>query len=166
MRMMIEEEEIKRRVKELGKTIGKYYSGKNPLVVGVLKGAFIFIADLIREMEIPCEVDFIDVKYYRGKEPRMEVRVERDIKYPVEGRNVLLVDTVLDTGETLSFLVDHFKKLGASSVEVCVLLKKRKERRKEIKPKWVGFEIPDVFVVGYGLDENESYRNARSIFQV
>ena len=159
MKILIDQESIKQKIKELGKKITEDYKGKKPVFVGVLKGAFIFLADLVREVKIDVEFDFVVVSLYRGEKNPDVIILEREVLTELEGRDVILVDEILDTGRTFSFLIDHIKAKGAKSVKTCVFLKKKKKRRVEIEPDYCGFEIPDVFVVGYGLDYKERYRN-------
>ena len=159
MKILIDQESIRHRIKELGKRITLDYKDKKPVFVGILKGAFIFLADLVREIELDVEFDFVVVSLYRGEKNPDVIFLEREVLTDLKGRDVILVDEILDTGRTFSFLMEHIKNKGAKSVKTCVFLKKNKKRKVDIHPDYWGFEIPDVFVVGYGLDYKERYRN-------
>ncbi len=154
------EQQIREKVKELGARITQDYRDKNPLIVGVLKGAFVFMADLVREIDTPCNLDFIVASSYgMGSETSGDVNITKDVGQTVEGRDVLLVEDILDSGVTLSSLSCIFSDRGARSVKLCALLSKPERRRVEINADYLGFEIEDEFVVGYGLDYAERYRN-------
>ncbi|GAA0368546.1 hypoxanthine phosphoribosyltransferase [Alkalibacterium iburiense] len=158
--ILISEEEIKNKVKELGEILAEEYKDKNPLLVCVLKGGMPFMADLIKEMNIYLEIDFMDVSSY-GSElvSSGEVKILKDLDTNVEGRHVVFVEDIIDTGGTLSYLKDLFKYRKAESVKIVTLLDKPSGRKKDIEADWIGFTIPDAFVVGYGLDYIENYRN-------
>lgn len=153
-------EEIERRVSEIGQAISRDYAGLNPLLVGVLKGVLFFMADLLRAITIPVEVDFIAVSSYtpEARDQGM-VRLIKDLEIPIAGRHVLFVEDVIDTGLTLNYLLRSLRARGPASLEVCVLFDKRKHRLVDIPIKYKGFDLPDRFVVGYGLDHRERYRN-------
>ena len=159
-RILISEEEIKNKVKELADVLAEEYKDKNPLLVCVLKGGMPFMADLIKEMNIYLEIDFMDVSSY-GSElvSSGEVKILKDLDTNVEGRHVVFVEDIIDTGGTLSYLKDLFKYRKAESVKIVTLLDKPSGRKKDIEADWIGFSIPDAFVVGYGLDYIENYRN-------
>lgn len=158
--VMYDEKAIAERVAELGQAISQEYAGKNLLVVGVLKGAAVFFSDLIRQIDIPLEMDFIAVSSYgRHTSSTGKVRFIKDLDVSVEGRNVLLVEDILDTGTTLKYLSDIMRSRQPASVRVCTLLDKPGRRTADIEGDYVGFVIPDEFVVGYGLDYAEKYRN-------
>ncbi len=163
---LLNEEQIKRRIRELAREIEGSLKG-DFLVVGVLKGSFIFLADLIREFSRPVEVDFIQVSSY-GSSTRSsgKVKLIKDLECEVKDRCVLLVDDILDTGLTLKELVRHLEKKGAREVKVCVLLDKREGRKVPFEAHFVGFNVPNHFLVGYGLDYAQKYRNLRGIFRL
>ena len=157
--VLISQARIARRVRELANAISRDYEGKDLVVIGILKGAFIFMADLIRHLHIPCTLDFVRLESYgTGTASSGMIELTKDIETEIEGRNVLIVEDILDTGLTLSFLVEKLKKKGPESLKVCVFLDKRERRKVPIEGDYVGFEIPDQFVVGYGLDFGEMYR--------
>lgn len=158
--ILITEEEIQEKVKELAAILSKEYEGKNPLLVGVLKGALPFMSDLIKEMDIYLEIDFMDVSSYGNETVSSgEVKILKDLDTNVEGRHVLFVEDIIDTGGTLSYLKDMFKYRKAASVKIVTILDKPTGRKLDIQADWVGFEVPHEFVVGYGLDYAENYRN-------
>jgi hypoxanthine phosphoribosyltransferase len=158
--ILISSEQIKYRVNELGKAISQDYSGKTPLMIGVLKGVLIFMADLLRAISIPLEVDFMAVTSYSPEtRARGVVRLIKDLEIPISGRDVLFVEDVVDTGLTLNYLLHTLKSQHPASLEVCVLFNKSKHRLIDIPLKYKGFDLPDRFVVGYGLDYREHYRN-------
>lgn len=152
--------QIQARLAEVGEDISKDYAGKNPLLVGVLKGVMIFIADLIRMITIPVEVDFMAISSY-SPEARDQgmVRLIKDLEAPITGRHVLFVEDVVDTGLTLNYLIQTLNMRHPASLEVCAMFNKKKLRLVDVPLKYVGFELPDRFVVGYGLDHRERYRN-------
>jgi len=158
--VLITAEEIESKVKELGRAISRDYEGRNPLLVGVLKGVLFFMADLLRAITIPVEVDFMAVSSY-SPEARDQgfVRLVKDLELPIAGRHVLFVEDVIDTGLTLNYLLRSLRARNPASLEVCVLFNKPEHRLIEIPLKYKGFDLPDRFVVGYGLDHKERYRN-------
>ena len=159
-RVFYSHEEIQAKVKELGEAITRDYQGKEPIFVGVLKGCFVFMADLMRCVDIPCEIEFMVLSSYgSGTTSTGSVKIVKDIDLPLEGKDVLIVEDILDTGFTLSFLVDLLKSRNPKSIEICTLLDKPDRRKVEISAKYTGRKIPDEFVVGYGLDYDEKYRN-------
>lgn len=150
---------IDRRVRELAGEITRDYAGREILIVGVLKGAFVFMADLIRELGIPCSVDFVRLASYGDRSVSSgNVRITKDLETPIEGRDVLIVEDIVDTGVTLSRLVEVLRGRRPASLRVCVFLDKWARRRVPFAADYVGFTIADGFVVGYGLDFNEKYR--------
>ena len=160
-RVLLSEEQIRAKVAELGKTLSEEYRDKNPVVVGVLKGVVIFYADMIRAMDIPCQMDFMCVSSYRGTESTGRTMVSKDLSCDIKGRHVLILEDIFDTGNSLEFIVNHLKIKEPASLKICTLLDKP-ERRKcgvTVKADYTGFVIPNEFVVGYGLDFNEGYRN-------
>lgn len=153
-------EQLNERVTALGAQISTDYSGKNPLVVGVLKGAVPFLADLARAINIHLEMDFMDVSSYGSATVSSgEVRILKDLDTNVEGRHIILVEDIIDSGRTLKYLVDMLKHRKAASVKIVTMLDKPEGRVVEMEADYVGFDVPNEFVVGYGLDYAESYRN-------
>lgn len=152
--------DLQKRISELGQQISKDYRGKNPILVGALRGVICFMADLIRSISVPLEVDFIAVSSY-SKESRDQglVRVVKDLDRPITGRNVIFVEDVVDTGLTLNYLMNSLRARQPASLEVCVLFDRTARRLIDIPLKYKGFNLPDYFVVGYGLDHQEKYRN-------
>ncbi|MBC2581164.1 hypoxanthine phosphoribosyltransferase [Clostridium sp. DJ247] len=163
--ILLTKEQIAERVQELGKEISKEYHGKNLYVLSLLRGSFIFAADLVRELSIQLKVGFMTTSSYGNAEISSGcVKVINDIPDNIEGYDVLIVDDIIDTGITMDFVIGHVKALGASSVKCCVLLDKPERRKVDLKPDFCCFEIPDVFVVGYGLNYGDYYRNVPYIF--
>lgn len=158
-RVLFSEEQIAARTAELGRQISADYRGKTPLLVGILRGSVLFFADLIKKVSIDCTMDFMCLSSYSGTESTGQVRTMLDLRESIKGRHVIIVEDIVDTGLTLSYLLDHLKLRGAASMEICCLLNKPANRKAEIYPKYVGFTIENEFVIGYGLDYNELYRN-------
>jgi hypoxanthine phosphoribosyltransferase len=158
--VLYSEEQIQAKVRELGAIVSKEYAGRNPLVICVLKGAFVFMADLSKNITIPIELDFMAVSSY-GNSTRSsgEVRIVKDLDASVEGRDVLIVEDIIDSGLTLSYLIDVLERRNALSVHVVALFDKPGRRTVDLNADYTGFIIPDAFVVGYGLDYAEKYRN-------
>lgn len=158
--ILIPSEEIDRKVKQIGLQISHDYLGRNPLIVGVLKGVLFFMADLLRTITVPNEIDFIAVANY-SSESRDQgvVRLVKDLENPIAGRHVLFVEDVIDTGLTLNYILQNLKARQPASLEVCVLFNKPDHRLIEIPLRYKGFDLPDRFVVGYGLDYKEKYRS-------
>ncbi len=158
--ILLTEEQIAEKVKELGAILDEEYKDKNPLVICVLKGAVMFMADLLRHMNVRCEMDFMAVSSYGAStESSGVVRILKDLDTSVQNRHVLIVEDIMDSGLTLSRLVELLKHRDAASVKVVTLLNKPERRKVDISPDYSGFTIPDEFVVGYGLDYAEAYRN-------
>ena len=159
-RILISQEEIQVRCKELGKELTEIYQNTNPLVVGVLKGAVPFMADIVRSIDTYLELDFMDVSSYGSATVSSgEVKIVKDLDTNVEGRDLLIVEDIIDSGRTLAYLVDLFKYRKAKSVKIVTLLDKPEGRVVNIEADYVGFNVPNEFVVGYGLDYAEAYRN-------
>ena len=159
--ILLTEEEIQNRIRELGEILTEEYAGKNPIVVGVLKGVVVFYADMIRHIKVPCEMDFMCVSSYQGTNSTGRTMISKDLNNDIHGRHVLILEDIVDTGNSLQFICNHLKNKEPASLKICTLLDKP-ERRKpgvQVKCDWVGFTIPNEFVVGYGLDYNEHYRN-------
>ncbi|MBM7870115.1 hypoxanthine phosphoribosyltransferase [Clostridium pascui] len=163
--ILISKEEIEKKVAELGSRISKEYEGKNLYVLSLLRGSFIFAADLVRHITVPTKIGFMTTSSYGHSEVSTgSVKIVNDIPDNIEGFDVLIVDDIVDTGITMDFVVNHVKSLGASSVNCCVLLDKPERRKVDITPNYCCFQIPDVFVVGYGLNYGDYYRNVPYIF--
>lgn len=158
--VLYSEEQISQKVKELGERLTKDYEGRNPLVICVLKGAFIFMSDLVKEIKVPLEIDFMAVSSYgQSTVSSGVVRILKDLDTSVEGRDVLIVEDIIDSGLTLSYLIDVLNHRNAKSVTVCTLFDKPARRKVDLSPDYKGYTLPDEFVVGYGLDYAEKYRN-------
>ena len=158
--VLVSREELARRVQELGAEINRDYEGRDLVMVGVLKGAVIFLADLMRQLTVPCEVDFMAVSSYgSATDSSGVVRILKDLDAPIEGRHVLIVEDIIDSGLTLQYLVRNLRARTPRSLEVCALLTKPARRRIELPIRYVGFEIPNRYVIGYGLDYAQRYRN-------
>lgn len=160
---MIDEETIKQRIKELGKEINNDYKGKNPILIGVLKGAFVFLADLLRELVIPVEVDFLGISSYTGTKSTGIVRITQDLSLNIEDRDIILIEDIVDSGRTLSYIINNLKTRRPRSIAVCTLLNKKDARVVDVPLTYIGFNIPRVFVVGYGLDYENKFRNLKYI---
>ncbi len=159
-RVLIPEEELQARVQELGRTITRDYAGKDPVLVGILKGSFMFMADLARELKEYCTVDFMAVSSYgNGTTTTGAVQITKDLREDIEGRHVLIVEDILDSGNTLKYLTGYLAGRKPASIRIATLLDKPSGREKAIEADYVGFTVPDAFVVGYGLDYAERYRN-------
>ncbi len=158
--VFVSSEDLQKRVRELGQQISIDYQGKNPVLVGALRGVIFFMADLLRAITIPVEVDFIAISSYSSDaRDRGVVRVTKDMDLPVTGRNVIFVEDVVDTGLTLNYLVNSLRARQPASLEVCILFNKVTRRLIDLPVRYKGFDLPDYFVVGYGLDFHERYRN-------
>ena len=165
--VLFEEAEIARRVGELGEAITRDYAGRAPILVSVLKGAVVFVADLIRAIDLPVAVDFMSISTYGGESGLSGVvRILKDLDEDIGGRDVLVVEDIIDTGLTLSYLLTTLRSRRPASMEVCALLDRRVRRIPPLEVRYRGFEIPDVFVVGYGLDQEERHRNLPYIVAV
>ena len=158
--ILLSEEKIDLKIKELGKLISEEYAGKDLLVIGVLKGSVIFVSDLVRNISIPCEIDFMSVSSYgASSESSGVVRILKDLDQDIEGKNVIIAEDIIDSGITLDYLVDFLKARKPKSIEIVTLLSKPARRKVDINVKYIGFEVPDEFLVGYGLDYANRYRN-------
>ncbi|HSO01361.1 MAG TPA: hypoxanthine phosphoribosyltransferase [Gaiellaceae bacterium] len=158
--ILIEQEPLQARIAELGAEISREYEGRDLLLVGVLKGAVFFMADLMRELTIPCEIDFMAISSYgAATDSSGVVRILKDLDVNIAGRDVLVVEDIIDSGLTLSYLMRSLKARKPASLEICALLTKPERREIEVPVRFVGFEIPNKFVIGYGLDFAERYRN-------
>ncbi|MFC5452634.1 hypoxanthine phosphoribosyltransferase [Paenibacillus aestuarii] len=158
--VLFSEEQIQNKIKELGDQLSTEYEGKNPLVICVLKGAFIFMADLVKQIKVPLEIDFMAVSSYGASTKSSGVvKIIKDLDVPVEGRHILIVEDIIDSGLTLTYLIDVLERRNAKSISVVALFNKPARRTVELEPDYTGYELPDEFVVGYGLDYAEKYRN-------
>ncbi|KRM99716.1 hypoxanthine phosphoribosyltransferase [Loigolactobacillus rennini] len=159
-RILYDQAAIARVTKKLGAQLTKDYAGKNPLVICVLKGAMLFMADLVRQIDTHLEMDFLDVSSYQGgTKSTGEVKIIKDLDIPLKNRDVLIVEDIIDTGRTLNYLVNLFKYRQAKSVKICTLLDKPETRVLPVHSDYVGYTVPNAFLVGYGLDYEENYRN-------
>lgn len=158
--ILIDSETIQKRCQELGREISDYYKSinSNPMVLALLKGSVPFMAELIKNMDVDLEIDFMDVSSYEGTDST-EVRILKDVESSLQGRDVLIVEDIVDTGKTLATVIDIIKTKGASSVKVVTLLNKPERREKSIEADYIGFSVPNKFVIGFGLDYNQKYRN-------
>ena len=162
--MLISSEEIEEKVREIGERISEDYRGEKLLLVGILRGAVVVLADLIRSIELPCEIDFMDISSYgTGTTSSGVVRILKDLEEDITGRHVLIVEDIIDTGLTLSYLLRTLLARRPASLEMFSLLSKPSRRRVDLEVRYVGFEVPDVFVVGYGIDYAGAYRNLPDI---
>jgi hypoxanthine phosphoribosyltransferase len=161
---LVAEDDLRRRVAELGAEISRDYAGRELLLIGVLKGAVPFLADLMRELDIDCEVDFMAVSSYgSATDSSGVVRILKDLDASIDGRDVLLVEDIIDSGLTLHYLLKNLRARNPASLEVCALLTKPDRRRVDLPIRYVGFEIPNRFAIGYGLDHAQRYRNLRHV---
>jgi hypoxanthine phosphoribosyltransferase len=162
--ILVSTEDLERRVGELGAEISRDYADRDLLLIGVLKGAVPFLADLMRELTIDCEVDFMAVSSYgSATDSSGVVRILKDLDAAIEGRDVLVVEDIIDSGLTLHYLFKNLKARNPASLEVCALLTKPERRRVDLPIRYVGFEIPNRFAIGYGLDHGQRYRNLRFV---
>lgn len=160
-KVLLSEEQLQTRIKELAEELNKEYAGKNPVFVGVLKGVVMFFGDIVKRINIPCQIDFMWISSYSGTNSSGTMTVKRDISADIKGRHVVILEDIFDTGTSLDFTYKHLMSKEPASLKICTLLDKP-ERRKQgitLKPDYTGFVIPNEFVVGYGLDFNEYYRN-------
>jgi hypoxanthine phosphoribosyltransferase len=162
--VLVSTEELEARVRELGAEVSRDYEGRDLVLIGVLKGAVPFLADLMRELTVECEVDFMAVSSYgSATDSSGVVRILKDLDAAIEGRDVLVVEDIIDSGLTLHYLMKNLKARNPASLEVCALLTKPERRRVDLPIRYVGFEIPNRFAIGYGLDHGQRYRNLRYV---
>ena len=162
--VLLTEEQISEKVRELGAQISRDFEGRRPLVISVLRGSFIFVADLVRQMSIDCSIDFMAVSSYGMKSQTTgAVKIVKDLEINVEGKDVLVVEDILDSGLTLSYIIGMMQAKKPKSLALCTLLNKPSRRKVPVKIDYCGFEIPDEFVVGYGLDYSDRFRNLKYI---
>ena len=159
--ILLSEEQIQNRIRELGEILTAEYADKNPVIVGVLKGVVVFYADMVRQIKVPCQMDFMWLSSYAGANSTGKMLVRQDVTADITGRHVLILEDIFDTGNSLEFTVNHLKEKHPASIKICTLLDKPERRREGVtlQADYVGFTIPNAFVVGYGLDYNEKYRN-------
>ena len=159
--VLLTEAQIQARIEELGKILSEEYRDKNPVVLGVMKGVVIFYADMIRKINVPCQMDFMWISSYEGTDSTGSIVVKRDVSTDIKGRHVLILEDIFDTGNSLSFVCDHLMEKEPASLKICTLLDKPSRRKPGVtlEADYVGFTIPNAFVVGYGLDCDEYYRN-------
>ena len=159
--VLISEEMLQKRIGELAAELSEQYAGKNPVFVGVLKGVVMFFADMVKRINVPCQIDFMWITSYSGTNSTGCMNVKHDLGSDIKDRHVVILEDIFDTGNSLQFTYDHLMAKGPASLEICTLLDKPSRRNPAVtlKPKYVGFQVPDAFVVGYGLDYNEHYRN-------
>ena len=158
--VLLTEEQLQKRAAELGAAISRDFAGKEPIFVGVLKGCFVFMADLMRYVDLPCSIDFMAVSSYgSGTKTTGAVKIIKDLNQDIEGRNIILVEDILDSGVTLHYLTEYLSVRKPATITIATLMDKPSRRKAPVFARYSGFEIPDAFVVGYGLDYDERYRN-------
>lgn len=163
--LLISKEEIQKRVEELAEQISTDYRGQEPIVIGVLKGVIFFFADLVRKTTLSTQIDFIRAASYgSGTTSKGEIRITKNVEVPVAGKPVILVEDIVDTGATLTHIIENLEQKGVASLRVCTLLDKVERREKKVRIDYAGFEVEEGFVVGYGLDYNEKYRHLPDIY--
>lgn len=158
-RVLLTEEQIHSRIQELGQELAGEYEGKHPIFVGILKGVVLFFSDMVRAIPIDCQFDFMCVSSYKGTQSTGTINVKMDLSADIAGRHVVILEDIIDSGLTLKHTVEYLKTKGPASVKICTLLDKPDRRMADIQADYVGFTIPNEFVVGYGLDYDEAYRN-------
>jgi len=163
MKLLISESEIKKRVKALANIINEDYKGKKPIFVGILNGCYVFMADLLREITLDIEVDFVKIRSYEGDSSTGTIKFRKDISADIDGKDVIIVEDIIDSGFTINFLVNRLRNSGPKSVSVATILFKKEVAKLDFDVDYVGFEIPPEFVVGYGLDYDEKYRQLKDV---
>ena len=167
LRLLFSKEEITEAVARLAQEISADYANKKVVLIGVLKGAFVFLADLVRQLTIPVEIEFIRIASYGSqKETLGKITVKKDVEIPLKGKDILVIEDIVDTGLSLTFLIDHLRAHNPSSLKVCALVDKNSRRKVEVQVNYTGFAMADGFIVGYGIDFNERYRALPEIFVV
>jgi hypoxanthine phosphoribosyltransferase len=167
LKILISRDDIAKAIDRLACEIERDYQGKQPLLIGVLKGSFVFMADLIRQLDLPPELDFVRLSSYgSARESSGKVRVVQGVKTSIKGRDVLVVEDIVDTGTTISFLLDYLKKKKPASLKLCALTDKPSRHRVPVSINYLGFTVPNKFIVGYGLDYNERFRNLPDIYVI
>ena len=159
--VLLTEEQIQSKVKELAKKLSEEYAGKDPVFIGVLKGVVVFFADMVRNIDIPCEFDFMSISSYSGANTTGRTEIRKDVSVDIKGRHVVILEDIFDTGTSLTFTVNHLLNKEPASLKICTFLDKPERRKPGVTlvPEYVGYTVPNEFVVGYGLDYNEHYRN-------
>ena len=163
MKLLLSESDIKKRVKELADQISVDFKDKTPIFVGILNGSYVFMADLLRELSIQVEIDFVKIRSYDGDSSTGTIKFRKDISADIDNRDVIIVEDIIDSGFTINFLVNRLRESGPKSVAVATALYKKEVAKLDFEVEYVGFEIPPEFVVGYGLDYNERYRNLKDV---
>ena len=167
LKLLFSRKEIAEQVARLGREISVDYADKRLVLVGVLKGAFVFLADLARELTIPAAIEFVRIASYGArKESSGEIQIKKDVETPLEGKDVLIIEDIVDTGRSLKFLVEHLRTHHPASLKICALVDKKARREVEVQVDYLGFAMADGFIVGYGIDFNEQYRALPEIFVV
>lgn len=165
LKLLLSKDEIERKIKSIAKQISNDYKDKRPLLIGILKGSFVFMADLIRHLTINVEISFVELSsYYDSTESTGEVELIKEVGKEISNREIIIVEDIIDTGITLSTYINHLKQKNPASIKVCTLTSKPSRRKKEVNIDYLGFEIPNKFIVGYGIDFNEQYRNLPEIY--
>ena len=162
----ISKKDIARRVQEIANQISGRYDNKNPVFIGVLNGSFIFIADLIRNLKIDCEVDFLKISSYKGKKPTGEIVMSKSLDLDIENRSIIIVEDIIDSGMSIEFIYNYLNNFKPKDISVVSLLAKKRISKLNFKIDFIGFEISSEFVVGYGLDYNQRFRNLDSIYKL
>ncbi|MFL2944509.1 MAG: hypoxanthine phosphoribosyltransferase [Candidatus Poseidoniales archaeon] len=163
MKLLVSEEDIKKRVKELAEQITEDYKDKSPIFIGILNGCYVFMADLLREIDLDVEVDFVKIRSYEADSSTGTIKFRKDISADINNRHIIIVEDIIDSGFTINFLVNRLKGSGPKSVAVASILFKKEVAKIDFEVDYVGFEIPPEFVVGYGLDYDEKYRNLKDV---
>ena len=163
MKLLISESEIKKRVKTLANKINEDYKGKKPIFIGILNGCYVFMADLLREINLDIEVDFVKIRSYEGDSSTGTIKFRKDISADIDGRDIIIVEDIIDSGFTINFLVNRLRNSRPKSVAVATILFKKEVAKLDFDVDYVGFEIPPEFVVGYGLDYDEKYRQLKDV---
>ena len=167
LKILISRDEVAKAVARLAHEINRDYQGKRPLLIGVLKGSFVFMADLIRHLDLPLELEFVKLSSYgSAKESSGKVKVVQGLQTPIEGRDILVVEDIVDTGITTSFLLDYLKKEKPASLKLCALTDKPSRHKVSVSIDYLGFTVPDKFIVGYGIDCDEKFRNLPDIYTI
>jgi len=167
LKVLIRRDEIKKAVARLAREINRDYQGKRPLLVGVLKGSFVFMADLVRQLDLPLELDFVKLSSYgSAQESSGQVKVVQELETPIEGRDVLVIEDIVDTGLTTSFLLDYLRQKKPASLKLCALTDKSSRRKVAVAIDYLGFTVPNKFIVGYGIDYDEKFRNLPDIYAI
>jgi hypoxanthine phosphoribosyltransferase len=165
-KLILSRVDLDKRISELGKKITRDFAQADLLIIGVLNGAFVFMADLVRHIDLPVQIDFIRVASYGAKRTSGKISFTKDVELPISGKTILLVEDIVDTGRTISFLKDHFQQQGAKAVHICTLIDKKERRVVKVSADYIGFDVAEGFLVGYGLDFAEQYRHLPEVFHL